>query len=129
MNKKSIWAVVAGVLFVIVMTTIVDGVLHLVGFFPPMDQPIDDRQSLVATTYRIIISIAGAWITARLAPAKPMEHVLVLGIVGTMLGLIGVAATWTRGLGPRWYPVALAVLAIPQSLAGGWLYLRQSGNR
>jgi len=129
MNKKSIWAVVAGVLFVIVMTTIVDGVLHLVGFFPPMDQPIDDRQSLVATTYRIIISIAGAWITARLAPAKPMKHVLILGIVGTILGLIGVAATWNRGLGPRWYPVALAVLAIPQSLAGGWLYLRQSGRR
>ena len=129
MNKKSIWAVVAGVLFVIVMTTIVDGVLHLVGFFPPMDQPIDDRQSLVATNDRNNISIAGAWITARLAPAKPMKHVLVLGIVGTMLGLIGVAATWNRGLGPRWYPVALAVLAIPQSLAGGWLYLRQSGNR
>jgi hypothetical protein len=129
MNKRSIWAVVAGLLFVIVMTTIVDGVLHIVGFYPPMDQPIDDRQSLVATAYRIIISIAGAWITARLAPARPMKHVLTLGIVGTILGLIGVAATWNRGLGPRWYPVALAVLAIPQSLVGGWLYLRQSGTR
>jgi hypothetical protein len=129
MNKRSIWAVVAGLLFVIVVTTVVDAVLHMVGFFPPMDQPIDDRQSLVATAYRIIISIAGAWITARLAPAKPMKHVLILGIVGTILGLIGVAATWNRGLGPRWYPVALAVLAIPQSLVGGWLYLRQSGKR
>jgi MFS family permease len=129
MDKKSIWAVVAGLLFVIVMTTIVDGILHMVGFYPPMDQPIDDQQSLVATAYRIIISIAGAWLTARLAPAKPMKHVLILGIVGTILGLIGVAATWNRGLGPRWYPVALAVLAIPQSLAGGWLYLRQSGKR
>ena len=130
MNKKSIWAVVAGVLLVIVMTTIVDGILHMVGFYPPMDQPIDDRQSLVATAYRIIISIAGAWITARLAPAKPMKHVLVLGIVGTILGLIGVAATWNRGLGPRHgIRIALAGPAIPQSLVGGWLYLRQSGAR
>jgi hypothetical protein len=104
-------------------------VLHVTGFYPPMDQPIDDRQSLVATAYRVIISIAGAWITARLAPAKPMKHVLILGILGTILGFIGVAATWNRGLGPRWYPFALAVLAIPQSLVGGWLYVRQSDPR
>jgi hypothetical protein len=114
-SKKSIRALVAGVLFVIVLTTIIDIVLHLVGFYPPIGLPMDNRQSLVATAYRIVISIAGAWITARLAPAKPMKHVMILGLLGTLLGVVGVVATWNRDLGPHWYPIALAVLAIPQS--------------
>jgi len=122
MNMKSIWAVVAGVIFIIGVTTIVDIALHALGVFPPMDQPLDDRLAALATSYRILISVAGAWLTARLAPAKPMQHALLLGVVGTVLGLVGVVATWNRGLGPRWYPVALAVLAIPQCWVGGKLY-------
>src|SRR6185295_18240200 len=118
MHRKSIWAVVAGVIFIIGVTTIVDIALHALGVFPPMDQPLDDRLAALATSYRILISVAGAWLTARLAPAKPMQHALILGIVGTVLGLVGVVATWNRGLGPRWYAVALAVLAIPQCWVG-----------
>lgn len=122
MNWKSIGAVVAGVLFIIVVTTLVDIVLHIVGFFPPMDQPLDDAHALVATLYRIVISVAGAWLTARLAPARPMMHALILGGIGVVLGLVGVVLTWDKGLGPRWYPVALTVLSIPQCWAGGRLY-------
>jgi hypothetical protein len=120
--KKSIWAVVAGVLFIIIVTTLVDIVLHLVRVFPPMDQPIDDRLALLATSYRIVISIAGAWLTARLAPDKPMTHAMRLGYVGVVLGLIGLVATWNAGMGPRWYPIALVGLAIPQCWAGGRIY-------
>ena len=129
MNRKSIWAVVAGVLFIIVVTTLVDILLHAVSVFPPMDQPINDRLALLATAYRIVISIAGAWLTARLAPGNPMKHAMILGYVGTVLGLIGVVATWNLELGPRWYPIALAVLAIPQCWAGGKIYEAQSGTR
>jgi hypothetical protein len=129
MNRKSVWAVVAGVLFIIIVTTVIDIALHALGVFPPMDQPLDDKLSLLATSYRIVISIGGAWLTARLAPANPMKHALILGLVGTVLGLVGVVATWNRGLGPRWYPIALAVLAIPQCWAGGKLYEMRSGRR
>ena len=129
MNRKSVWAVVAGVLFILIVTTLVDIALHALGVFPPMDQPLDDKLSLLATSYRIVISIGGAWLTARLAPAKPMKHALILGLVGTVLGLVGVVATWNRGLGPRWYPIALAVLAIPQCWVGGKLYEMRSGKR
>jgi len=128
MNRKSVWAVVAGVLFILIVTTLVDIALHALGVFPPMDQPLDDKLSLLATSYRIVISIGGAWLTARLAPANPMKHALILGLVGTVLGLVGVVATWNRGLGPRWYPIALAVLAIPQCWVGGKLYEMRSGR-
>lgn len=121
-TRKSIWAVVAGVLAIIVVTTVVDVVLHAAGVFPPMNVPIDDRLSLLATSYRIVISVAGAYLTASLAPERPMKHAMILGYVGTVLGLLGVAASWGKGMGPAWYPIALAVLAIPQCWAGGRLY-------
>jgi hypothetical protein len=129
MNKKSIWAVLAGVLFIVVVTTLVDIALHALHVFPPMDQPLDDRLAALATSYRIVISIVGAWLTARLAPAQPLKHALILGLVGTFLGLVGILATWNRGLGPRWYPVALAVLAIPQCWVGGKLFEIGRANR
>jgi hypothetical protein len=128
MNGRSVWAVVAGVLVVIVVTTLVDVVLHATGVFPPLGQPIDDSLALLATSYRIVISICGAWLTARLAPDKPMKHAMVLGYVGVVLGLVGVAATWNLGLGPRWYPISLAALAIPQSWVGGRIHEVLSGN-
>ena len=129
MNKKSVWAVVAGVLFIVVVSTLVDIVLHAFRVFPPMKQPLNDSLALLATSYRVVISIAGAWLTARLAPEKPMTHAIILGIVGTFLGLVGVVATWNQGLGPRWYPVLLAALAIPQCWLGGKLYELQADKR
>jgi len=76
----------------------------------------------------LVIIVGGAWLTARLAPDKPMKHALILGWVGTVLGILGVVLTWNKGLGPTWYPVALAVLAIPQGWLGGKIYLAQSGR-
>jgi hypothetical protein len=121
-SGKSIGAVAAGVLVVVVVTTLVDLVLHAVRVFPPTDQPLDNSLALLATSYRVVISVAGAWLTARLAPDRPMKHAMMLGYVGVVLGLVGLAATWNRGLGPRWYPIALVVLAIPQCWVGGRLY-------
>jgi hypothetical protein len=126
---RSVWAVVAGVLFIIVVTTLVDLVLHAAGVFPPMDQPLTNALSLLATSYRVVIGVAGGWLAARLAPEKPMKHAMILGYVGTVLGLVGVVLTWNKGLGPRWYPIALTVLAIPQCWAGSKLHEMQSARR
>ena len=128
MNKniwKSIWAVVAGVLTIIIVTTIVDLVLHLVHVYPPMNQPLTDALALLASSYRLAISIAGAYLTAKLAPDRPMRHALILGGVGVILGLVGLIVTWNLGLGPRWYPISLVVVALPQCWAGGWLFERR----
>jgi hypothetical protein len=128
-NKRSIWAIVAGVIFIIVVTTLVDIALHLVGVYPPLGQPMDHTLAVVAMSYRVVISIAGAYLTARLAPSQPMKHAMILGFIGTLLGIAGIAATWNKGLGPDWYPIALAVLAIPQCWAGGRLYEMLASRR
>ncbi len=38
---------------------------------------------------------------------------VVAGVVDILLHVVGVVATWNLALGPRWYPIALVVLAIP----------------
>jgi hypothetical protein len=99
-TKKSIRAVVAGVLAIIIVTTIVDIVLHAIHVYPPMDQPMNNALALLATTYRVVISVAGAYLTARLAPDRPLRHAMILGFVGVVLGLAGAVATWNMGLSP-----------------------------
>jgi hypothetical protein len=93
-----------------------------------MNPPLDDALALLATSYRIVIGIGAAWLTARLAPEKPLKHAMILGAVGVVLAIAGVVATWNLGLGPRWYPIALAVLALPQCWVGGKLYERQAAK-
>ena len=58
-----------------------------------------------------------------------MKHALILGVVGTILGLVGVLVTWNKGLGPHWYPVALMVLAVPQCWVGGKIYESRHGTK
>ena len=66
---------------------------------------------------------------ARLAPDRPVRHAMILGCVGVVLGLVGVVATWNLGLGPRWYPIALVVLAIPQCWAGAKIWEMRAAKR
>jgi hypothetical protein len=126
---RSIWAIVAGILVIIVVTTLVDVLLHVLDVFPPMGEALDDRLSLIASSYRIPITIAGAYLTARLAPANPMKHALILGGVGVGLGLLGVVATLGKDMGPAWYPISLPLLSIPECWIGGWLYLGRRRER
>lgn len=118
---KSIWAVVAGLLFTIIVTTLVDFLMHAIGVFGPWDQPLDDRLSAIALSYRVVITIAGGWLTAKMAPQNPMKHAVVLGAIGTLLGVVGIVATWNLAMGPHWYPIAIAVLGLPECWLGATL--------
>jgi hypothetical protein len=121
-GKRGLWAVVAGLLFVIVVSTSVDVALHALKVYGPWTEPISDPLALLATGYRFVISVAGAYLTARLAPQRPLHHALILGYVGIPLGLLGVLGNYIKPMGSMWYPIALVVLAVPQCWLGGWLY-------
>ncbi len=120
---RSVGAVLAGLLFVIIITTATDALLHATGIFPPWGKPMSDSLFLLAFAYRIVYGIVGGYITARLAPNQPVKHALLLGVVGFVLSLAGAVATWNRGpeFGPKWYSLALIVIAIPTAWLGGKL--------
>jgi hypothetical protein len=126
MNKKtlqSIGAVLAGVVAGIVVTLATDAALHAAGVFPPLGQPTPDGPLALATLYRTIYGVGGAYLTARLAPSRPMLHVMILGALSVVASFVGAIVTWNKvpSLGPHWYPVALVILAMPQSWLGGRL--------
>lgn len=124
---KSIGAVIAGFLVIVILSVATDQVLHTVRFYPPWGEPMSHGMSLVALGYRTVYSVLGAWLTAWLAPGRPMQHALVLGALGLLGAGLGAAATVGQGLGPDWYPLSLVVLALPQCWAGGRLRLSQLG--
>ena len=117
---RSILAVVAGFIIVVILSIGTDAVLHALQVFPPLGQRMSDKLFLIATIYRTVYAILGTYITARLAPDRPMAHALIGGIIGLILGSVGAAATWSRTeLGPHWYPLALVVTALPCASIGG----------
>ena len=120
---RRVGAVLAGLLFVIIITSATDALMHATGVFPPLGQPMADSLFVLALAYRIIYSIIGGYITARLAPDQPVKHALVLGAIGFVLGLAGTVATWNRGpeFGPKWYPLLIMLTAIPSVWLGGKL--------
>ena len=120
---RSIGAVVAGFVAVFVLTTIVDVVLHALHVYPPWGQPmVEPGLNALALSYRIVITIAGAYITAKLAPRNPMRHALVLGVIGTIAAIGGAIAFIPKHFGPNWYPIAIAVTGLPCCWLGGLLY-------
>lgn len=134
MNKntlRSVGAVVAGALAGIVLSLGTDALLRAIGAFPALGQPMSGSYFLLATTYRTVYGVIGAYITARLAPARPMLHALVLGSFGLVASTAGAVMTWNKvpSLGPHWYPLALIVLAIPPAWLGGELRLLQLRGR
>lgn len=124
---RSIGAVLLGLIAVMVLSTVTDQIMHSTGVFPPAGQPMSTDLWLLALGYRAIHTVFGGYLTARLAPYRPLAHVGTLGLIGTAFGIAGVVATWGLGpeFGPRWYPILVAVTGLPSCLVGGLLFRRR----
>ncbi|UJR86230.1 hypothetical protein [Sandaracinus amylolyticus] len=125
---RSTRAVLAGALVVAVVSTAIDMALHATGIYPPFGEPMSESLFVLALGYRIVVSVAGGWLTARLAPSRPMTHVHVLGAIGLFAGAIGAIATWDAGpeFGPKWYAIAVAATSLPSVWMGGRLRAKRA---
>ena len=122
MLLKSIAAVVAGFITVVALNTGTDYLMEHVGIFPEAQSgiPMASWMLFLALMYRILEIMAGGYVTAALAPNKPMKHVIILGCFGVLGGIAGIFAGWN--LSAHWYPIALAIAAFPYTWLGGKLY-------
>ena len=120
---RSVLAVFAGLVTVFVTSTAADAICHGTGIFPPPGTAMSSVLWLLATTYRAAFGVLGGYVTARLAPGRPLAHALALGWIGVTLSLAGTISTWSMGpeFGPKWYPISLVVIALPASWAGAML--------
>jgi len=123
---RSIGAVLAGAVVGVALSVGTDALLMAAGVMPR--EHVSDGLLALATLYRTVYGVLGAYVTARLAPSKPMTHAMVLGAIGVVASIAGVVANKSGALGPMWYPWALVVLALPQSWFGGWIKTRGDGS-
>jgi hypothetical protein len=123
---KSILAVFAGFVVVAVLSTATDYVLEAIGIFPQINTgyALEWWMLGIALIYRCAYTVLGGYITAALAPQKPMKHVKILAIIGTIAGFLGIFAGWN--LSEHWYPIAIAVTAYPLVWYGGTLRSKRS---
>ena len=120
---RSVLAIATGFVATAALSLGTDVILHAAGVYPAWGMTMSDGLFALATAYRIAFTILGGFLAARLAPARPMKHVWILAGIGVFFATVGAAATWNKPeLGPRWYPLALVVTALPCVWAGGKLH-------
>jgi hypothetical protein len=118
---KSIWAILAGFLVTVILSIVTDQILEKTGL---MKTPFEYNSSgfiIFVILYRTIYGILGSYITAWLAPGRPMRHVLIGACIGLVIATIGTIAMWD--VPPHWYPITLIALALPTAWVGGKLRL------
>lgn len=122
---KSIGSIVAGIFAIFLLSHVTDLVLEKTGI---MKLPFDQNPfwfMILVVAYRCLYVAVGGYLTVALAPSRPMLHALILGTLGTILGILGAVAMWH--LPPHWYPISLVILGIPSIWLGA--RLRMSRNR
>jgi hypothetical protein len=75
--------------------------------------------------YSFLAAAAGGYVTALLAAANPLYHVMALGII--VLALAALSAMQAKGKQPVWYQLTLLGLTPLGVLAGGLVRLRVLG--
>ncbi len=124
--SRRIFAVLAGFAVVVILSIVTDGVMHATGVFP-QSAGMSAGLFVLATAYRTVYGVLGSYVTAWLAPDRPMLHSLIGGAIGFVLSIAGAVVTWNHqpSLGPHWYPLALIVTALPGAWVGAKLRLMQ----
>jgi hypothetical protein len=128
--SRSTAAVLIGFFSVAALSLGTDQLLHVLKVYPPWGVPMyAPGLNLLALSYRILYTVAGGYITARLSPHTPMRHVMFVGILGLIVSSLGaIVAITAADLGPAWYPIALVVTSLPSVWLGGVLYNLQERN-
>jgi len=117
---RSVVAIVVGFLAVVVLSLGTDQLLHVLKVYPPWGDPMPQPSlNALALSYRVVFTILGSYLAARLAPRNPMRHAMILGFIGLFFGTLGAVATIPMNLGPAWYPIAIAATALPCAWLGG----------
>ena len=124
---KSIGAVITGLVAIFVLSFATDAVLEAAGILQPGALlPMRGAELLIAAilVYRLVYSVFGCYMTARLAPNYPMRHAFALGVLGLVISIGGAIVAAQQSLGPAWYTWASVVFTLPCAWLGGKLQAR-----
>ncbi len=125
MNKNtfiSIGAILIGFVLSAVLSVVTDILLEKLDW---MSQANFAQTSLsviiLIVLYRFIYNTIGCFLIAKLAPNNPMKHVVIIGVIGTILSVLGSIAMWDKAI--PFYNIAIILIAFPSAWVGGKLFL------
>jgi hypothetical protein len=126
---RSIVAVAVGFVFIAALSIGADLALQRVmpGAFDAAGALASPPVLLLTLTYVGIFAVAGCYLTARLAPSRPMRHALILGALGLVGNIAGSLALWHTA--PAWYHLTAIALVMPFAWIGGRLREIQLARR
>ena len=115
---RSILAFLAAIASTFVLSYGTDAILIATNLME--SDALPDSVAIVALiiAYRTAYNVLGAYILAKLAPARPMLHVMILGVFGVLGSLSAMAAMPEGGFA---YPIILALLVLPSVWVGAKL--------
>jgi len=126
---KSISALIAGYLVSAILTGVTITILG--ALFPESYRPENPGWVIFNVIYGCGFAAVGGYLTARLAPSRPFDHALVLGVLmalfaaltGYMISIAPPSPEYANQ--PGWYYPALAITVLPSILLGAWLFTRK----
>jgi hypothetical protein len=126
---RSLLALIAGLLLNAVLSTGTDVLLSVLGVFPALSEyghadSFTNAMLAFALIYRTLFGVLGCYVTARLAPRRPMFHSLTLGAIGFTIGLAGAITVW--GSSHAWYAISITLVTVPAAWLGGVLAQRRA---
>lgn len=126
----NIGAVLGGFLLTLILTRGTDIFLENTGIFPTVEEQQKYGfnilwMNILAIAYRIVFTMLGGYFTAKLSANKPMRNVIILGILGTLIAVIGNIVVSKipemANVLPLWFSIALVIIAFPSVWLGGKL--------
>jgi len=125
MNRKSVWPIIAGFLLLVVLSVGTDMILR--GLFPkafgPSGAPMSALASLTTILYAGAFGVLGSYLTARLAPSRPVMHALALGGIVFLFALLGLVGSWQRA--PAWFNFGFLATVCGSAWLGGIMRAQQ----
>ena len=117
MNKsifKSIGVILLAFVIIALLSTLTDFLLESIGVLPnPQKGLFLTWAILLALFYRGAYTIFAGFIIAKLAPAKPMLHAIILGVIGTLITAVAASSPSFSQKAPLWFGFTLAAITIP----------------
>jgi hypothetical protein len=119
---RSIGAVSAGLLTLVVLCVITDALLVKVNLLPSPEahRPHTLTYLGLVIAYCTVYTLIGGYVTARLAPIRPAAHAVVMGMIGMAVSTLGTMHNWQIGDG--WNAITLVMEGLPLSYIGALLW-------
>jgi peptidoglycan/LPS O-acetylase OafA/YrhL len=92
--------------------------------FPAAGTPNFDTTSLILiSAYVALYGILGCYVTARLAPSRPLLHALVMGALALVMSIAMTIPAWSNA--PAWFNVYNLLAVMPYAYLGGRIRERE----